>query len=90
MIEPPGTTVITVNGKELVWQAGLTIQDLAAAIGGAPGSSFASVGTPSGPAGAQLDSPKALRPRLVSRLKWPDTLVPDGATVSFIIIPSGG
>jgi sulfur carrier protein ThiS len=82
--------LITVNGKELPWQAGLTIQDLATALGGAPGTSFVSVGTPLTPAGAKPDSDKAPRPRLVSRMEWPDTQVPDGVTIKFIVIPSGG
>ena len=69
--------MIIVGGKELQWQEGLTIQDLALQTGGAPGTSFAAIVTP-------------LRTRLVSRLEWPATQIPDGVTIRFIIIPSGG
>jgi hypothetical protein len=82
--------VIIVNGKELQWKAGLTIQDLALQSGGAPGASFAALGTLPVSAVASATSAGTSRARLVSRLEWPLTQVPDGVAVKFMVIPSGG
>lgn len=89
--------MITVCGKELQWKEGLTIQDLALQTGGAPGASFATIEascatmeTSNASAEAKPESARVPRARLVSRLEWPGTQVPDGVTIKFIIIPSGG